>query len=135
MAPRARGHAQSARVSGGDGATGRATSVPWVSGHTKSLSPMRAHMPSGVHASGRRDRFSAAVDGNCGCTICGGIGGGVIDEHHMKIIVFLHDYGLDVVDVPIILGVVVAWHHDTEGQLFVFTNFILLFVVFSLLLS
>ena len=30
----ARGRAQSARVPGGDGATGRATSVPWVSGHT-----------------------------------------------------------------------------------------------------
>jgi hypothetical protein len=62
--------------------------------------------------------------------ISGGIGGGVIDEHHMKIIVFLHDYGLDIVDVPIILGVVIAWHHDTEGQLFVFTNVVLLFVVF-----
>ena len=30
-------HTQSARVPGGDGATGRATSVPWVSGHTRCL--------------------------------------------------------------------------------------------------
>ena len=29
-----RGRAQCARVSGSDGATARATSVPWVSGHT-----------------------------------------------------------------------------------------------------
>ena len=33
----ARGRAQSARVPGGDGATGRATSVPWLSGHTRCL--------------------------------------------------------------------------------------------------
>ena len=42
--------AQSARVPGSDGATGRATSVPWVSGHTDDAC-------THVGAGGGRDRF------------------------------------------------------------------------------
>ena len=46
----ARGPAQSARVPGSDGATGRATSVPWLSGHTDPCT----HVGAGA---GRRGRF------------------------------------------------------------------------------
>ena len=69
----ARGRAQSARVPGGDGATGRATSVPWVSGHTDACT----HVGAGrVGAAGFFDHREAAA-GVCPWprTVCASVGG------------------------------------------------------------
>lgn len=62
------------------------------------------------------------------------VGGGVIDEYYVEVGVFLHDDGLDVLDVEIVVHVVVAWHHHAKGQLIVLTDLIFLFIVILLLL-
>lgn len=62
------------------------------------------------------------------------ISGGVIDEYYVEVGVFLHDDGLYVLDVEIVVHVVVAWHHDAKWQLFVLADLVFLFIVVFLLL-
>lgn len=62
------------------------------------------------------------------------VGGGVIDEYYVEVGVFLHDDGLYVLDVEIVVHVVVTWHHDAKWQLFVLTDLVFLFIVVFLLL-
>lgn len=63
----------------------------------------------------------------------GAILGGVVYEHNPVVGVVLLQDGVDVVDVPVVLGVVVAGDDDAEGQLRVLRYVVLLLVVLALL--
>ena len=53
----------------------------------------------------------------------------------MKVLVVLHYDRLDVLEVPIFVGVVVGGNNDAEGEFVILTNIVSLFIIILLLLS
>lgn len=61
------------------------------------------------------------------------VGGSIIDDNYVIIGVILHDYGLDVVKISVIIDVIVGGNDNADGQFRVLVCLILLLIVFNLL--
>jgi len=59
----------------------------------------------------------------------------IINKDNMVIFVFLHEYRPHILEMPVFLNVIVAWHHNTNREFSsVFTQVIFLFEILTLLI-
>lgn len=60
--------------------------------------------------------------------------GGIVDNNHLVIRILLPDDGLDVESIPILSYVLIGWHHQANGKLFVVIGMISWLIIFLLIL-